>query len=50
MGVAPKHCGVHPCMGDKEHQGFKLNKQRAQAMEMTHMHPGISSCLYYLLR
>lgn len=29
------------CAGDREHQGFKLNFQRAWVMEMTPDHPGI---------
>ena len=29
--------------GDREHEGFKLNFQRAWVMEMTPDHPGISS-------
>lgn len=34
------------CMGDGEHQGFKLNFRGAQVMEMTLDHPGISSYVY----
>lgn len=35
MGVPPKHCVVHPCMGEEEHPGFEVEQPRVWVTDGT---------------